>query len=163
MWVSWLLEPPETRIFVQLLVQASIKWNIKALHYWSFAWGIRRWPVESLHKGLVLRTFDVANHYFNKRVVHWHNHTSSWLAHTQSRDIHFVFSNSPLLCSVVDGMGCFSISANDDVMTWKPFLHYWLKKASSFGDSFDIRLGKLLNKQSTTGHLRRHNAHVLLR
>ena len=42
-------------LFVQLLVQVNIKVNIKALHYWSFVKTIRRWPVDSPHKGPMMR------------------------------------------------------------------------------------------------------------
>ena len=38
--VSWHLISPATRLFVQQLVQATIKESIKALHYWPFVRGI---------------------------------------------------------------------------------------------------------------------------
>ena len=43
-WASLRLKSPATQIFVQRFVQANIKQNIKALHYWPFVCGIHWWP-----------------------------------------------------------------------------------------------------------------------
>ena len=54
-WASWRSKSSANWIFVQLLVQAIIKENIKAPHYWPFVWGIHRRTVDSPYKGPVMR------------------------------------------------------------------------------------------------------------
>ena len=52
-WASWRLKSPATRRFIQIFVEASIKENIKIHFTGLFLEGIRRWPVDSPHKGPV--------------------------------------------------------------------------------------------------------------
>ena len=49
------LYSPASQLFVQQFSQADIKLNIKGLHHWPFVKGIHWWPVDSLHKGPVMR------------------------------------------------------------------------------------------------------------
>ena len=51
-WAPWRLKTPTTRLFVQ---QGGIKVNIKFPHHWPFVRGFHRSPVESPHKGPVMR------------------------------------------------------------------------------------------------------------
>ena len=44
-----------TGLFVQQIVYANKKENVKVLHHWSFVSGIHRWPVDSPHKGPVMQ------------------------------------------------------------------------------------------------------------
>ena len=46
------------RLFAQPCVQAHIKENIKSPRHWLFVKRIHRWPVDSPHKGPVLRKMD---------------------------------------------------------------------------------------------------------
>ena len=57
-WVPWHPHSPVSRLFVQ---QLKIKWKIKALHHWPFVMGIHRWPVDSPHKGPVMRAAFLLN------------------------------------------------------------------------------------------------------
>ena len=50
-WALKRLKSPATQLSFKQLVHAMNKVNIKASHYWSFARGIHRWPVDSPHKG----------------------------------------------------------------------------------------------------------------
>ena len=45
-----------TRLFVPQLVQVDVKKNAKLCITGLFVWGIHRWPVDSPHKGSVMRT-----------------------------------------------------------------------------------------------------------
>ena len=47
----WRHKSPAPGLFAQLFVQAHIKENTKASHRWPLWWGIRRWQVDSPHKG----------------------------------------------------------------------------------------------------------------
>ena len=47
--------------FAQQLVQANNKENIKATHHWPFVRGIHRSPVDSPHKGPVMRRAFLCN------------------------------------------------------------------------------------------------------
>ena len=53
-WASWRLRSSVTRLFVEQTVRTK-KENFKALHYWTFGMGTNWWPVDSLHKGSVMR------------------------------------------------------------------------------------------------------------
>ena len=48
--LSWCLESPGTPLFVQQLVHANAKGDIKVPHYWPFMTGIHRWPADSPQK-----------------------------------------------------------------------------------------------------------------
>ena len=52
-WARWRLKSPASLFFAQPFVKAQTK-NIKAPRYQPL-WGIHQWPVDSLHKGLVMR------------------------------------------------------------------------------------------------------------
>ena len=52
--MSWPTKSPTDRVFVQQLVQISIKENITYPYYWPFVGGIHRWPVDSHHKWRVV-------------------------------------------------------------------------------------------------------------
>ena len=54
-WAPRHLNLPASQLFVQLLVLADNKGNTKALHHWPFVKGINHWPVDSSHKGPVMR------------------------------------------------------------------------------------------------------------
>ena len=53
--VSFHLKPLATWLFVQKLVQANNKENMRALHYWPFVWGIHQGLVDSPHKWQVMQ------------------------------------------------------------------------------------------------------------
>ena len=55
LWARWRLKSPASRWFAQPFVQAQVEENIKAPLHWSFLRLIRRWPVNSPHKGPVTR------------------------------------------------------------------------------------------------------------
>ena len=65
-WASGYLLPYVTQLYVRHFIQPNIKENIKAPEYWPFVQGIYRWPVDSLHKGTILRktipSIDVSMH-----------------------------------------------------------------------------------------------------
>ena len=52
--ITWHLKLLATWLFIQQLVQAKNKKNIKVLHYCSFVRGIYWWPVNFLYKGSVM-------------------------------------------------------------------------------------------------------------
>ena len=53
-WASWCLKSSATRFSVQQLAQAPQQTKTKYPHYWIFARGIHRSPVDSPHKGPVM-------------------------------------------------------------------------------------------------------------
>ena len=61
-WHEWYFKSPVTQLFVQQIVWAEVKENIKVLHCWPFVWWIHRSPVDSPYKGPVMQThFYVMN------------------------------------------------------------------------------------------------------
>ena len=47
-WVPWHLKSQANTHFVQQIVRANTKENIKVPHYWSFVRGIHRWPFTNM-------------------------------------------------------------------------------------------------------------------
>ena len=79
-WTSLCPKSLATRLFVQELVAADIRENIKATHHWPFVSGIHRWPMDSPHKGRIMRKVrpwrDVIMHFIGGYVGR-----NSWCIH----------------------------------------------------------------------------------
>ena len=52
-----------------LIIQAQIIENIKAPHSWPFVWVINQWPVNSLHKGPVMRKMFPFDDIITQRII----------------------------------------------------------------------------------------------
>ena len=74
---------------VQQLVQSHIKEDIKSLHHWPFLREIHQWPMDSPHKGPVMRDW-FPNHDITMLI----ELSSTWMPLSQSGSIEFIVNNN---------------------------------------------------------------------
>ena len=54
-WTRWRLKSPASRLFTQTFIQSADQRKHQSSTSLAFAWGVHRWPLNSLHKGPVTR------------------------------------------------------------------------------------------------------------
>ena len=131
-WAWWCVKSPATLLFDQQFVQANIGENIIDLCYWPFVRGNHRSPMDSPHKGPVMRVFP-----FYGRHYEMGNNYRGWLFGYKAflmllkmiKPVTWELSTADRqqwwykVLTLSSGPGRYF--THDDVIKWTHFPRYW--------------------------------------